>query len=972
MREQSYRRILAGPFSLILVVAALANHRALSARHHDRSDVSAQSDEPVALKVGVPVERELGGDVIHKYAITLAAGQLLHVVIDQRGVDVVATLSGPDRRQIVEVDSPNSAEGREEVWVVTDTAGLYRLDVRALEKNAPTGRYVVQMEAPRSATERDRSLVAAKRASAEAALLVTQGTAESLRKSIEIYKGVLPLYRSAGDRSGEQETLNLLGVAYGDLGEKQQSLICYTEALSLAREERDRSSEAKILANIGWTYYELGESQKAFNALKDALSIFNATGDKYSEAITLNNLGAVYNKMGERQAALESFERALSIYRAIGDRDGEASTLNNLGNVYSSLGEKQRALQLFMQATTFHRASGDRQGEATALSNIGAIYSSLGDKAKALSYYEQALPMQRLVGDRVGEATSLNNMGRIYYDMGERQKALAHYESALSLAHNVEYLPGEMAMLNNIAAAYDGLGDKRKALDNYDRALAIAHRLGSRDSEARTLNSIGAVYGSQGENQKALDYFSRALGIARDIHDVKTEADILLAIGTTRENLGDLAGTLDSYLQAIAIRERLRSNLTSENPRLSFDESSAEFYWRAALAGLRLGRADLAFSLGERMRARNLLDRLKKTQPPHGDNNPPQAGVQDRITAGGDNTLTVSEVQRLLQPDTTLLSYLVTPRKTVAFVLTRDSFRAVELSVPESELFNLIRQFRGFASLKTWQQDKLRLLYQYLVSPLKPYLKTPVVGIVPHGILHYLPFSMLSDGQRYLDEEHTIFYLPSVSVLTYVLGNRKSDGSLIAVAYSPRSGSARLPYGDSEVRDISNIYGARMLLSGNAATEVRIRSLIGNYGIVHMAAHYEVNTEDPLLSRIVFAPDKSEDSFLEIKEIYDLRLAKTDMVVLSASQTQLGKQTGGDDISALDRAFICAGASTVVGSLWDVDDEAKSLLMRLFYKNLKQGVGKAAALRAAQAEIRIKYPHPYYWAGFVLTGDPGK
>jgi CHAT domain-containing protein len=94
--------------------------------------------------------------------------------------------------------------------------------------------------------------------------------------------------------------------------------------------------------------------------------------------------------------------------------------------------------------------------------------------------------------------------------------------------------------------------------------------------------------------------------------------------------------------------------------------------------------------------------------------------------------------------------------------------------------------------------------------------------------------------------------------------------------------------------------------------------------------------------------------------------------VLSACDTQLGKLSKGDDLVGLNRAFIYAGTPTVVASLWSVDDESTSLLMRSFYTHLKQGMSKAKALQAAQAETRKKYPHPYYWAGFVLTGDPGR
>jgi CHAT domain-containing protein len=122
----------------------------------------------------------------------------------------------------------------------------------------------------------------------------------------------------------------------------------------------------------------------------------------------------------------------------------------------------------------------------------------------------------------------------------------------------------------------------------------------------------------------------------------------------------------------------------------------------------------------------------------------------------------------------------------------------------------------------------------------------------------------------------------------------------------------------------------------------------------------------------MLAPDTRNDGNLEVHEIYGLDLARADLVVLSACQTQLGAQSAGDDVVGLNRAFIYAGAPTVVASLWTVDDEATGSFMTAFYKHLRQGQGKAAALRQAQLETRERYPHPYYWAAFVLTGDPGR
>jgi hypothetical protein len=142
--------------------------------------------------------------------------------------------------------------------------------------------------------------------------------------------------------------------------------------------------------------------------------------------------------------------------------------------------------------------------------------------------------------------------------------------------------------------------------------------------------------------------------------------------------------------------------------------------------------------------------------------------------------------------------------------------------------------------------------------------------------------------------------------------------------------------------------------------------------MLHLAAHGSYNLHNPLYSAIALAEDQANDGQLEVHEIYGLDLTNTDLVVLSACQTQLGELSAGDEVVGLTRAFFFAGTPTVIASLWNVDDEATSLLMEHFYTHLREGVGKAAALRQAQLEVREAYPEPHYWAGFVLSGDGGE
>jgi CHAT domain-containing protein len=229
---------------------------------------------------------------------------------------------------------------------------------------------------------------------------------------------------------------------------------------------------------------------------------------------------------------------------------------------------------------------------------------------------------------------------------------------------------------------------------------------------------------------------------------------------------------------------------------------------------------------------------------------------------------------------------------------------------------------------------------------------------------------------RYLGAEYTLFYLPSASVLPFVrdkaeLSAEPAGDSLLAMVQARAEGLPALRYAEEETRAIAALYGVQPLVN-KQATETALASLAGQSRLVHIAAHGQLNLRRPLFSRLVLAPDDASDGSLEVHEVYGLGLSQTDLVVLSACQTQLGAHSAGDDIVGLNRAFLYAGTPTVVASLWSVDDQSTGELMLAFYSNLKQGLGKAEALRAAQAEVRLKRPNPYYWAAFVLTGDPGK
>jgi CHAT domain-containing protein len=320
-------------------------------------------------------------------------------------------------------------------------------------------------------------------------------------------------------------------------------------------------------------------------------------------------------------------------------------------------------------------------------------------------------------------------------------------------------------------------------------------------------------------------------------------------------------------------------------------------------------------------------------------------------------------------------------------VLTRDSFETVTLPVGEQSLQMAIAEFRRFDSLDSSAPPSLRSLYDWLIAPVEAHLKTRQIGIVPHGPLHYLPFAALpvspssalagnaaknESAIHYLGDDYALFYLPNASVLPFLHAEGKDvdTADVLAFSFAAPSGFESLAYADQEAQEIATLFNSPPLI-GADASERAFKQRAGDHRIVHVAAHGEFNLTNAQFSRLVLAPGQDEDGSLEVHEVYGLNLEQTDLVVLSACETQLGKQSQGDDIVALNRAFLYAGTPTVIASLWAVNDEATSTLMQSFYKHLKQGDSKADALRQAQMETRVRFPHPYYWAAFVLTGSPG-
>ncbi len=979
------KRLLSTSIALLLLVSEWSRAETVisvpAAQQLIPSITAAQGKQDVRpLESGKPLERELAGGQAHTYEINLTANQYLHVVVEQRGIDVVVVLFRPDGKKLTEVDSPNGTQGPEPLSWIAETMGQYRLEIRSLEKEAAAGRYEVKLAELRVANDQDRKRLVAERLFSEGEGLRAQGTAEPLRKAITKYEEVVSLWQAIGAKSEAANTLYLLGYVNFLLGEQQKALGYYNQALPIRRAVGDRSGEATTLNNMGAVYSNLGEQQKALEYFNQALPIRHAVGDRGGEATTLSNMGAVYSDLGEQQKALEYYNQALPIWRAIGDRPGEATTLNNMGGVYSDLGEQQKALEYYNQALPIRRAVGDRGGEATTLSNMGAVHSDLGEKQKALGYYYQALPLHRAVGDRSGEAKTIYHLAIAERKLDRLNEARTHIETALQIVESLRTKVVSPELRASFFAARQ---------DYYGAYIDLLMQLHKQDA-------------SVGHSGAALQASERSR--ARSLLDLLTEAH------------ADIRQGVDQLLVAHerSLQQRLNGKATVQSQLLNKSHTEAQ------AAQIKKEIDEITTELQQ------VQTQIRQSSPRYTALTQPQP-------------LTLAEIQQQVRdPDTILLEYSLGEERSYLWAVTPTTIQSYELP-KRAEIEAAAQQVYDWMAAETGNTRNTAVtkprrsaapktiayppeaaqLSKILLGPVAEQLGQKRLLIVPDGKLHYLPFGALPDPQitgrtgtqQPLLVAHEIVTLPSASVLAVQrrdLDKRQPAAKTIAIVADPvyekndsrfqalaqttapaktqsltRPGSDRIiarlssrggkPLGrlNSSGEEGDGIaalvpVGERQLAKGFEASRAMVESgVLSQYRYVHFATHGLLDAERPELSSLVLslydAQGNAQDGFLRAHEIYNLNLP-AEVVVLSACQTALGKRTRGEGLVGLTRGFLYAGAKTVVASLWSVDDGATAVLMKRFYQlMLKEKMKPVAALRQAQLERWRLGREPMHW-----------
>ncbi len=806
-------------------------------------------------------------------------------------------------------------------------------------------------------------------------------------------------------------------------GEGDRGMALLEVAVARARVEQQPAIEAEAHRRLASGYRYREQFDRAFEALQRARTLLAASGDRLAEARAVLQMVETKRAQGKSTEALTLARWAAAAFTELGDRpgmvdaaelmvymlpDGEeeheairrkalemtdaegrplaCGVLHEWGDELFALGRGAEAFTTISRARDcFHRAD-NRDREARSLVSLGRVYRLHGRLGDALAQYRAALALHDSPGstDRVGAAQAMNAIAVTLSLMGRYDEAGVQYEAALARARRTapSTVPFFVANLGGFRLE---TGRPAEALALLDEAIAAAPEA---LHLARRISQRASALADLGRSDEARAEFNRAVELATPrgpeewMSVRRARARFLIDTRRFVEAEADLRALM------AAIEEGRAHIVPSDLMRRGFiDAHQAVFGASIDLLGSQ-GKAAEALAVAERARARAFLDLRAE-----------RAGDAQLATPAS-----VADAQQAAKRyHSTIVAYWVGPSAVSIWVVRPDRAPAlVRVPVRTARLTTLVRATAGFdgdtsAARGLLMTDRAqhapwRELDRLLIAPIRRLLPREPgsrLTIVPHGPLFALSFAGLRQpsGQCLL-ETYDLHYVPAIAILTGEPAKRDAGGALVVGDPGPLHVEAgieplpALPWARREVAAVRAALGAETtVLTAGAASESAVRGALAGRRVLHFATHGVVSNATTRPSYLALHPSAESDGRLLADEIYDLHLV-ADLVVLSACRTALGPVEG-DGVIGFARAFLSAGARTVVATQWDVSDRVSYEVMRQFYARRARGASKSGALRGAQLAVlralRAGSIHadgaalpetPRLWAGFVLTGEP--
>ena len=836
------------------------------------------------------------------------------------------------------------------------------------------------------------------------------------KKAIEYLNLALGDIKEMGEKVLEEKTYSYLALAYASLSDYKNAVLYYNLLLRVAKSLGDKLEEGNAYAGLGDAVLRLGDFKKSVDYYKRALSNAEELKDKEKIAIVYGGLGNAFHALGHTETAISCLELSLDYAKKIGNKIEIGKTYSKLGHIFHSLGDYKSSIEHHKRSLNIAEDVGDVVLESEAYGGLGSAFDSLGDFEKAIYYHSQQLSIAKTTGDKVGEAVANGNLGNAHISLQNFKKALHYYEQRLSIAYDLGDKAGEGLAYFHLGNTYKELGEYGKAFQYFTLVLRIAEDLGDKAGRGKAYGSLGGLFLRYRLCKKAEEHFKQQLRISEELGDKKGTAFAYHSLGQCYELVGSLLTAIEKYQSSVKVFNEIRGLLRSEDQwKIGFRNECNIAYislWGCLLKQEKIGEA---LAAAEKGRAQSLADLmisqygLKEYQYCHYRGKPLKEQEFGMLNSTSSSTvfLTVnvhenkvniwllSKEKPVLHRAKTLGHHCVkfaaeTLQSLIQFAYENIGVRA-NVNCENRSLDVLRENCSGVewsskkSSQPILQEDihPLSALYSYVIAPILDLIDGDELIIVPDGPLWLAPFAaLLNPFSKYLCESFKVRLIPSLT-------------SLKIIAHCPKfhSSSGALVVGDPDMSEVTNSQGDQILeqlpfarqeaqmigqilntapLTGKLATKCEVLKQISSVAVVHIATHGRMETGE-----IALSPNPERESQTPAEEDYMLTMAdvmsvklRAKLVVLSCCHSGRG-EIKAEGVVGIARAFIGAGARSVLVSLWAIDDEATLEFMKSFYHNFVKGRSASESLNHAMKCLREseKFGDLKYWAPFTLIGD---
>lgn len=797
-----------------------------------------------------------------------------------------------------------------------------------------------------------------------------------------------------------------VGLIYHHLDEYHKARRFFEQAQALLQPGGDSRALAHVLMNLAMVWSCLGDYHRSARLFEQAREMFQALGLSLMVVQTEYNLAYLEFLRGKFDEAIRLFAAVKAAARAVGDESLEVLCDLDMAELYLQLNAYEDVLEAAEAARRGFARLRMRTEYARAQMLGGVARLQLGAWDHAEADLRQARRTFERQNNRVATAlcdlylAELLAQKKKWRDAGRRAEQAACLFRQCRLDTKAAFAE---LLVARVAAAQ---GQTNRAKRRVLRALGRIEPLDAPWLKYQCNYLLGTILETSGDTKAAADQYARAIELIESLRSHirvdEMKASFLSDKLKAYERMVALCladGSPEKIRQAFAYTEAAKSRALADllgaalgieaDTTVSLDPELAERWKRlreeldwyySTLNHLEqkegATRRDLAVHIQGEIRIRESeLNKLLRTI---------QWNREGGVSPVRMPRTLPEELAGELADDEAVVEYYIAQGEITAFVLARDGVSAVRALSDVSRIHPLLRHlrfhldkqvFNGDYVRTRWQalahctEQYLKALYRELVAPLRPFLqKRRKLIIIPHGLLHYIPFHALTDSERCLIDEYEVSYCPSATVYRLCLErSRRCQGDArdhathpLIVGVPDRSAPAI----EQEVQAVRGLLTNARVLVGEDATSHNVTTYAKESSLIHLACHAVFRHDNPIFSSL-----RLQNSWLNFYDIWNLGL-KASLLTLSACQTGVNKICPGDELIGLMRGFLYAGVPSLVVSLWAVNDASTTLLMREFYAKLRQGWSKRQALREAQLRTRQVYAHPYYWAPFVLMGSP--